>query len=328
MRVLAGDIGGTNARLSVFVSEAGKLRPEASEVFPSRDYASLEDIVAGFISSHGIECEIASIGVPGPVRDGRAEITNLPWVVEAKSLSERTGIARVAVLNDLEAQAWGIAALEPRDFVVLNEGNGVAGGNAALISAGTGLGQAGLYWDGERHRPFACEGGHASFAPRGELQLALQSFLTKRFGPHVSWERVVSGPGFVNLHDFLIAHRRAENPPVRLETLRKTDPAQITRSALQNECALCVEVLRLFVEFYGAEASNLALKLMASGGVYLGGGIAPKVIDRLKEPGFMETFLDKGRMRPLLEAMPVRVIINGQTALLGAARYAATLESR
>jgi glucokinase len=328
MRVLAGDIGGTNARLTVFAVEKGRPRPEASEVFPSRDYESLEDIVARFMSSHGIECEIASFGVPGPVVDGRAEITNLPWVVEASRLADRTGIERVVVLNDLEAQAWGIAALEPQDFVVLNEESADASGNAALISAGTGLGQAGLYWDGERHRPFACEGGHASFAPRGELQLALQAFLTRRFGGHVSWERVVSGPGFVNLHDFLIEHKRAEIPAEHLEALHKDEPEEITKSALEGRCALCVEALHLFVEFYGAEASNLALKLMATGGVYLGGGIAPKVIEKLKEPAFMEAFLDKGRMRPLLEAMPVRVIVNEGTALLGAARYATARESR
>jgi glucokinase len=328
MRVLAGDIGGTNARLTAFEAEEGRFRPEASDVFPSRDYGSLEDIVARFMSSHGIECEIASFGVPGPVRDGRAEITNLPWVVEASSLADHTGIERVVVLNDLEAQAWGIAALEPQDFVALNEGSADASGNAALISAGTGLGQAGLYWDGERHRPFACEGGHASFAPRGELQLALQEFLTRRFGGHVSWERVVSGPGFVNLHDFLVEHRSAENSTEHLEVSHEDEPEEITKLALEGRCSFCVQALGLFVEFYGAEASNLALKLMATGGVYLGGGIAPKVISKLKEPAFMEAFLDKGRMRPLLEAMPVRVIVNEGTALLGAARYATVFESR
>lgn len=327
MKVLAGDIGGTNARLTVFSIQGGRFEQEVAEVFPSPQYSSLVDIVVEFMKGHGIKCRTACFGVPGPVKDGRAEITNLPWVVEASRLAEGAGVERVALLNDLEAQAWGIAVLAPDDLVVLNEGAPDASGNAALIAAGTGLGQAGLYWDGETHRPFACEGGHASFAPRGELQLNLQDFLIRRFGGHVSWERIVSGPGFVNLHDFLVEHRHADAPVEHLDALRKDDPAEITASAMAGSCRLCVEALELFVQFYGAEAGNLALKIMSTGGVYLGGGIAPKIIDKLRESSFMESFLDKGRMRPLLEAMPVLVIMREGTALLGAACYAALLDA-
>jgi glucokinase len=324
--VLVGDIGGTNARLAVYQIEGSDYRRMAAETYPSADYSSLAEIVKTFMAGQqGAACAGACFGVPGPVKNGRAAITNLPWIVEAKALAAAAGVKRAAVLNDLEAQAYGIDVLGPDDLVVLNPGRPDAVGNAALIAAGTGLGQAGLYWDGGSHRPFACEGGHTSFAPMGELQTELMEYLSKRFGGHVSWERIVSGPGFVNLHDFLIEYRQGESSDAHMEKLRKDDPAEITRSALERECPLCVEALDLFVRFYGAQAGNLALKIMATGGVYLGGGIAPRIIEKLSEPVFLDAFVAKGRMRPLLEAMPVRVIVSGETALLGAARYAAQL---
>jgi glucokinase len=325
MLVLAGDIGGTNARLAVFEIEGGKFSEQAVGTYRSVRYTSLEEIVRSFMTKHKFDPRAACFGVPGPVREGRARITNLPWTVEAARLAASAGIERVGLINDLEAQAWGIGTLGPDDFVVLNEGDPDAVGNRALIAAGTGLGQAGLYWDGEEHRPFASEGGHASFAPRDELEIALFHFLSRRFRGHVSWERVVSGPGFVNIHDFLIDYRHAEASEEHKDTLRKTDPAEITESAFAGDCPLCVEALDLFVRFYGAEAGNLALKLMATGGVYLGGGIAPRIIDKLRRGAFIDAFLDKGRMRPLLSAMPVRVVMREDTALLGAARYAARL---
>lgn len=325
MKVLAGDIGGTNARLAVFEVEGDRFETVAAQTYPSAEHSSLVEIVGIFMKEQGIECDAACFGVPGPVKDGRAEITNLPWVVEAAKLAAAAGVPRAAVINDLEAQAHGIAVLGPEDFVVLNEGAADATGNAALIAAGTGLGQAGLYWDGKSHRPFACEGGHASFSPMGDLQIELLGFLSNRFGGHVSWERIVSGPGFVNLHDFLIEYRHEGVPAEHLDALQKDDPAEITASAFEGYCPLCVEALDLFVRFYGAEAGNLALKIMATGGVYLGGGIAPRIIEKLKEPTFMEAFLAKGRMRPVLESMPIRVIVRQGTALLGAARYAAGL---
>ncbi len=327
MRVLAGDIGGTNARLRIYNVEADHYEIESGTVYASREHDSLAEIVDSFMASHGLRVHTACFGVPGPVRQGRAEITNLPWIVESTRLARAAGVTRAAVINDLEAQAWGIAALDAEDFMTLNRGVPDARGNAALISAGTGLGQAGLYWDGIAHRPFACEGGHSTFAPRGAIQVALLEFLSRRFGGHVSWERVVSGPGLVNLHDFLIEYRRAEAPEEHLNELRKEDPAAITAGAYSGSCPLCAETLALFIELYGAEAANLALKIMSAGGVYLGGGIAPKIADELGKGEFMVAFLDKGRMRPLLEAMPVRVIVSEGAALVGAARYAALLEA-
>ncbi|UCC48671.1 MAG: glucokinase [Gemmatimonadota bacterium] len=326
MKVLAGDIGGTNARLAVYEVELAHHGELAAETFPSRQYSSLADIVAGFMKAHGLECQRACFGVPGPVVGGRAQTTNLPWLVDASKLATAAGVEAVALINDLQAQAFGIAALAHEDFVVLNPGSSAAAGNSALISAGTGLGQAGLYWDGRAHHPFACEGGHASFAPRGELQIALLEYLARRYG-HVSWERLVSGPGLANIYDFLLEYRGSESPVWFAEETQATGDAApvITRAALEGRSELCVETLDLFVEFFGAEAGNLALKIMATGGLYVGGGIAPRIVDWLKRGLFMEAFVAKGRMRSLLEAIPVRVIINKSTALLGAARYAVTL---
>ncbi len=326
MKILAGDIGGTNARLTIYDVELTHYQTLAAETFPSREYGTLEEIVSGFVKGHGIQCQRACFGVPGPVKDGRAQTTNLPWLVETSKLATAAQVEALALINDLKAQAYGIAVLGPQDFEVLNAGSETASGNAALIAAGTGLGQAGLYWDGQAYRPFATEGGHTSFGPTGERQVALLAFLAQRFG-RVSWERIVSGPGFVNIFEFLLEYRDAAKPAWLDDELGEGgDPAPaITRAALEERCEICVETLELFVELYGAEAGNLALKMLATGGVFVGGGIAPKIIDALREPGFMNAFLDKGRMRPLLEATPVRVITNKSTALLGAARYAAGL---
>lgn len=326
MRVLAGDIGGTNARLAVYEVELAHHRELAAETFPSRQYSSLADIVASFMKAHGLECQRACFGVPGPVVGELAQTTNLPWLVDASKLVAAAGVETVALINDLQAQAFGIAALAHEDFVILNPGSSAASGNSALISAGTGLGQAGLYWDGRAHHPFACEGGHTSFAPRGELQIALLEYLEKRYG-HVSWERLVSGPGLANIYDFLLEYRAAENPAWYVNEIEALgDPAPvITKSALEERSELCVEVLDLFVELFGAEAGNLALKIMATGGLYVGGGIAPRIVDWLKRGRFVEAFVAKGRMRSLLEAIPVRVIMNKSAALLGATRYAVTL---
>jgi glucokinase len=228
----------------------------------------------------------------------------------------------VGLINDLEANAWGIATLSSDDIAVLNPGESDGAGNLALISAGTGLGQAGLHWDGTRYRPFASEGGHVDFAPRNRLEMDLLEFLLRQF-PRVSYERVVSGPGLQNIYRFLRETGRGDEPPWLAARLREQDPnAVVAQAALSGESALCVQALDLFVALYGAAAGNLALTLLATGGVYLGGGIAPKILPKLKDPIFLNAFFTKGRLRPLLETVPVRVILNDQTALFGAARYA------
>ena len=321
--ILAGDIGGTNTRLALVAGGDDHLSLAEEATFPSREYANLEAVLERFLSSRRLPVERACFGVAGPVRHGRIDATNLPWVVDSRSLARQLGLEAIGLINDLEANAYGIAVLEAKDFAVLNAGAADAEGNAAIISAGTGLGEAGLYWDGTHHRPFATEGGHTSFAPRTALEMDLLRHLLREF-QHVSVERVLSGPGLFHIYRFLRDTGHGEEPAWLAEALRQRDPpAVIAETALEGKHGLCIQALELFVSIYGAEAGNLALKVMARGGVFVGGGIAPKILPKLQEPMFLKAFSGKGRMTPLLLAMPVRVILNDNTALLGAARYAA-----
>lgn len=326
--ILAGDIGGTSTRLACFELIDGRLRPAIMQKFPSRDYRGLAEIVSAFAAQHRIRIAHAAFGIAGPVRAGRVVTTNLPWIVEQATLAHALGVDAVWLLNDLEANTYGIAMLGAEDFALLNAGAADAQGNIAVIAAGTGLGEAGAVWDGQRLLPFACEGSHADFAPRDELEAELLLHLRQRY-EHVSWERVVSGPGLCHLYEFLRDTGRGVEQPWVCERMRNGDPAAvIAEAALAGRCELCVHALDRFVALYAAEAGNLALKVMATGGVYLGGGIAPKIIDKLMAPVFVRSFCAKGRMRGLLEAMPVRVVLNDETALLGAARYAALRAGR
>jgi len=321
--ILAGDIGGTNARLAFFDVTNGNVRLVSASVFPSREYAGLDQIVSRFVDTSKLHPDAACFGVAGPVRNGRVEASNLPWVIESKRLADELNLKSTVLINDLEANAWGIAALDSKDVVLLNQVKGTPAGNQAVISAGTGLGEAGMYWDGVKYHIFASEGGHADFAPRNELEMDLFRYLSGRFG-HVSYERIVSGPGLVNVFHFLRDTGRGTEPQWLTEEMSHADPAAaISRAALAGKCALCEQALDLFVSVYAAEAGNLALKLMATGGVYLGGGIAPKMLAKLSGPLFMHAFVGKGRMQPLLETIPVKVITNDKTALMGAARCAA-----
>jgi glucokinase len=333
--LLAGDIGGTHTRLAAYALGAGHslaswLHPDpstvvplAEQVFPSHDQASLEAIVQVFVETHHLTPTHAGFGVAGPVVHGRAEVTNLPWVVDAPLLARTLGIGSVALINDLEAVAYGIPVLGAADLLTLNAGASDASGNEAVIAAGTGLGAAGLYWDGVIHRPMAGEGGHVDFAPRDALQIELLQYLLQRF-PHVSYERVVSGPGLVNLYQFLRDSRRAPESAAVAAVMRQGEPAAaITRAALDGTDALCVQALDLFCTIYGATAGNVALQFKATGGLFVGGGIAPKIRTALQQPAFRQAFLDKGRLRDLLEGIPVQVILNEKTGLLGAARCAA-----
>lgn len=325
--ILAGDIGGTNTRLAIFDPGGERLTPIASDTFPSRGHKNLDEIVTRFVNAHGLPVERACFGIAGPIQRGRSETPNLPWVVDAHRLANELGLGTVHLINDLEANAHGIAALEPNDMVVLNEGEPDASGNAALISAGTGLGEAGLLWEGGRHRPFPSEGGHADFAPRNEIEVELLLHLSSQFG-HVSYERVLSGPGLHNIYKFLRDTGREDEPAWLAERMREEDPPTVISTlALGGGCELCAQALNLFVSVYGAEAGNLALRVLATGGVFLGGGISPKILPKMKEPAFMRAFTAKGRMKSLLEAIPVRVILNDKTALLGAARVAALGDS-
>jgi glucokinase len=325
--ILAGDVGGTKTRLGFFdVEGRGRslgVKLVVAEKFGSREHASLDELAVAFITKHSLRPAIACFGVAGPVQHGKSHATNLPWTVDGDQLAAELKIETAIIINDLEANAYGIAELDVSDFAVLQAGRPDAEGNAAVIAAGTGLGEAGMFWDGERHRPFACEGGHADFAPRNALESDLLVFLLAEYG-HASWERVLSGPGLHNIYRFLVQKSPGRESAEVARQISVTDPAAvISRAAHDASCPTCVAAMELFASLYGAEAGNLALKLMATGGVYLGGGIAPKNLTALKQGDFLRSFSAKGRMQSLLEEAPVRIILSDKTALVGAARCAA-----
>jgi glucokinase len=320
--ILAGDIGGTNTRLAFFEGNPAHVEPRFIEIFPSHGHSGLGQIVREYLDHHSLEVESACFGVAGPVRDERVQVSNLPWTVDARQLAGELGIRAVRLLNDLEANAYGIALLKSADLVVLNTGESEPDGNQALIAAGTGLGEGGLFADAAGHRPFPSEGGHSDFAPRTELEIELLRYLIARYG-HVSYERVLSGPGLHNIYDFLRDSGRGKEPQSLADEIAHGEPAAvISKYALEQTSGLCVQALDIFVSIYGAEAGNLALKIMAAGGVFVGGGIAPHIIDKLRQPEFMEAFLAKGRLRAVIGGFPVAVIMNDKTALLGAGRVA------
>jgi glucokinase len=314
--ILAGDVGATKTHLALF--ENGENRKFfADEKYISGEHESLTAIIKKFLHERNVSIDRACFGVPGAVVNGKCHPTNLPWLVDEKRISDTIRIPHVRLINDLEANACGISCLYPQEFYLLNPG--VANkGNQALISAGTGLGEAGMFWNGENHLPFATEGGHASFAPENEIEIALQKYLKKEFS-HVSFERILSGQGLVRVYQFIID----SGIEVTKETLKidRDTPRVITEKGLKKSCPACKKALDIFVGIYGSEAGNLALKLFAVGGIYVGGGIAPKILPALKEGEFLKRFLAKGRMQPLLLNIPIKVILNENTALLGAAEY-------
>jgi glucokinase len=321
--ILAGDIGGTNARLAYFQPSNGHLQLVSERIFPSREHKELGEIAVQFVEESGTRPDVACFGIAGPVRNGRVETSNLPWVVEQAQLARQLQVPATFLINDLEANAWGVGALAASDLVPLNQVTGKAVGNQAVIAPGTGLGEAGMFWDGTRYHVFACEGGHTDFAPRDELQIELLRFLQARFG-HVSYERILSGPGLVNVYEFLRESGCAAEPEELRRQIDAGDAAAaISQAAVNRTCPLAEKSLDLWIAVYGAEASNLALKVMATGGLFLSGGISPKILSRLQESPFMQNFTDKGRMRPLVESIPVSVITNDKAGLLGAARCAA-----
>ena len=280
--ILAGDIGGTKTNLACFQQEGGSQAPVVQRSFSSGDYPGLEAILKEFIAGQAFSLHGACFGIAGPVLDGRCEATNLPWLVDVRSLQRTLKLEAVGLINDLEATAYGIRALPEETFSVLNPGQSQPEGTIAVIAAGTGLGEAALVWGGQQYRAMATEGGHADFAARNELEIELLRRLSKQFG-RVSYERVLSGPGLVTIYQFLKESGRGDEPTWLAEQLAAGDPsAVISEHALSGRSELCVKALDLFVSIYGAEAGNLALKTLAYGGVYLGGGIAPKILEKNK----------------------------------------------
>ena len=321
--ILAGDIGGTKVNLAWFELRDGALTQTAFEKFRSREFSDLESITRKFLAGRNLKPQAAAFGVAGAIKNGIAHLTNLEWTIDSKNLARELEIPQVGLLNDLEANAYGISALTEIDFVALNPNAKNAVGNAAVIAAGTGLGEAGMLWDGKRHHPFACEGGHSDFAAKTDLDIALLQHLRAQFG-RVSWERVLSGAGSINIYKFLRDTKRYEEPAWLADQLENTDnpAALIAKAGLENKCDLCAATLNLFVTYYGTETANLALKMMSLGGVYIGGGIAPKIVSKMADGQFMNAFLAVGRMKWLVEEMPVKIILNDNTAMLGAAEYA------
>lgn len=323
--ILAGDIGGTKTVIALYAhSAAGTLQQIHLQTFPSQDYLTLESILDEYrqqAPKHALKS--ACFGVAGAVINGQCRTTNLPWSLSEQALAKTLGITTVKLLNDLEAAAYGMLFLDAHEYTLLNPGAANASGNIAVIAAGTGLGEAMLYWDGTHHHPIASEGGHCDFSPRNDREIELLKYLRQRLNGHVSYERVLSGPGLLNIYQFLRDGGYGSEPNWLAEELRDGDPsATISRHALSGQEPLCIAALNMFISIYGAEAGNLALKCLAVGGVSIGGGIAPKILPALTGAGFMDAFLDKGRFAPLLKDIPVRVSTNPQTPLLGAAQYA------
>jgi len=322
--ILAGDVGGTKTKLALGSLHDGSLRLEQIRSFESRSYPSLAAVIEAYLALVRAPVERACVGVAGPVLNGEAQVTNLPWRMSEQHLQRHLGIARVRLLNDLEALAYAVLVLGPQDLVVLQEGAAQPKGPIALLAPGTGLGQAYLCWDGQRHRPAASEGGHADFAPNDALQDQLLGYLRAEYG-HVSWERVLSGPGLHNIYRFLRSRGEEEPPAVKARLAAGDVSAAISELALAKADPLCSQALDLFVSILGAQAGNLALIYMATGGVYLGGGIPPKILPQLRESSFVHAFRGKGRLSPMLERIPVHVIVNEEAPLLGAASCALEL---
>jgi glucokinase len=322
--ILAADIGGTNSRLALFDE---KLSKQTEHTFRNEGRSSFTEIVREFLASAASSQAIsrAAIGVAGPVKNGHASMTNLPWKLGEQELSRDLAIPKIALINDLVAHAEGIELLKPEQMITIQHGDSVRG-NRAVIAAGTGLGEAGIFWDAQQrgYRPFPSEGGHGDFAPRDQRQIALLRYIRGRY-PNASWERVLSGPGLRNLYDFLIAADQLG--PSSALTMIDPKPADITSAAMRNQSRACVEALELFVTIYGAESANLALKLLAVGGVYLAGGIAPHIADKLASPTFVEAFCATGpqNIRALLRQIPIHIVNFELNGLYGAANHASRL---
>jgi glucokinase len=320
--ILAGDVGGTKVNLALYDFTDGNLKYTRDERYAAKEFNGLEEIVKLFLGAETVTS--ACFGVPGPVRNGRLRLTNLPWTLDSRELARDLGIQHVFLINDLEANGYGIAELKSDQIYTLSEGDPSQIGNRALIAAGTGLGEALLMWNGHLHVPHPSEGGHVDYAPRNEDEIDLLRFLKHKYNGRISFERVVSGMGMTGIYEFLREVKGVEEPVWLAEKMANAhDPnSVITEMGLSAKSELCAKTLDMFVSAYGAEAGNLALKVLSVGGLYMGGGIAPRILEKLKDGTFMKAFTDKGRLSQLLINMPVRVILESRAALMGAAAYA------
>lgn len=321
---LAGDVGGTKTILALFESEGDEVKCLKKEQFSSAHYQTFTELLASFLTdANCTEITSVCIGVAGIVINGRCETTNLPWVLSSKEIGERVKSQNVWLLNDLEATAWGLLDLPEQNFVELNPCAQTQQGNIAVVAAGTGLGEAIIAWDGVTYHVIASEGGHADFAPTNEQEIALLRHLLEKYPDHISCERLISGEGLVNIYQFLKQINYAPtNPKTEQHMTERDHAAVIGEEGVAGSDALCVEALKLFCKLYGSESGNLALKCLPYGGVYLAGGIGAKILPVLQQGDFMRGFLAKGRCRPVLQKISVKVCTNPEVALLGALSYA------
>jgi len=323
VRVLAGDIGGTNARLAIVAVEGGRARIEREQRFASQEASGLAPIVRRFLGGAEKALEWACFGIAGNVGDGVWRAPNLPWTIDERELATAIGIAHTSVVNDFAAVGHGLALLDPNDIETLQRGESIAHGPLALIGAGTGLGEAFLCWDGDRYRVYPSEGGHAGFAARDEIEWQLRRALQDELG-HVSWERVVSGPGLIAIYRHLAASGSGVEDETVRDEMRRQDPAAvIVRHGVDGTDPLCAAALDRFTSLFGTQAGNLALTVLATGGVYVAGGIAPRIVAKLKTGPFLAAFGAKGRLAAFMARVPVHVVMNPDIGLLGAAAVAA-----
>lgn len=321
--ILAGDIGGTKTNLALFLTKDKKLEIQEKHQFVSQDFTSLEDVIQEFLNiTNTKKISKACFGIAGPVIHGECHTTNLPWDVSSAKLQTLLSTQEVILLNDLEATAYGMLHLKEEEFISLNPNGREVEGNRAVIAAGTGLGEAMLFYDGKKYHPIGSEGGHCDFASTSEEQDKLLQWMRKRYHSHVSFERILSGPGIYTLYEFLLDNDFAPQPTTMIQLKSTQDKsAMISNLALEEKNPLCIKTLELFCEIYAAEAGNLALKSMALGGVYIGGGIAPKILPFMTNGDFLSHFVNKGRFEELLRGMQVKISLNDETALLGAAYF-------
>ena len=318
--VLAGDVGGTKTNLAIFKKTGNEMAVMKEGSFVSKGFSGIIEMMQEFLSGDTVP-GIISLGVAGPVQDGKVNITNLSQQIDVREIAQYFNVEKIYLLNDLEATAYGVAALSDKDVHILLEGGKNSVGNIAIMAPGTGLGEAGMFWDGGYFHPFATEGGHSDFAARTEPDILLYRYLQKKFG-HVSWERVVSGPGIINLYEFLRDVMKIDEPQGLVNRKNDEDFAvTISKNALNKKSAICTETMNLFFRYLAEEAANLVLKLKATGGVFIGGGILPEVYELLQKDCFQKSFCNSGRMNTLLKEVPVKIILNEKTALLGAASY-------
>lgn len=321
--VLSGDVGGTKTNLAICSVAAEGLKEIASASYASRDFGALVHIIQDFLQQQNILPAKITLGVAGPVIHGKADLTNLGWILDCEELKASLGIDNVFLLNDLEATAYGLADLEDSELELIHKGDDTIGGNMAILAPGTGLGEAGLYYDGKTYNPFPTEGGHCDFSPRTDFDVQLLKYLQNKYGI-VSWEKVVSGPAIPDIYHFILSKKALPVPGWIKELFEEEDDsAVISRLAIEGEDAVCMETMDHFIRFLARECSNLVLKMKSTGGLFLGGGIPPKILPLIRKQYFMDHYLDGDRMEDLLVQVPIRVILESETAMMGAAYFAA-----